>query len=270
MPQTTQKELPVKRSTGRQARQDWERLNLELAALRIMQKKVSSDIDTTKITRRIGVVTEEIKERIKSRRQKNKIGIYIRLGQQSVQFFLEHPQYIPLMKHEMARRYQARINGEDMRYDTLDNPFLNAHAEENAGIIYKGGICKWSNYFRCVRNNYIETMGRACKAAEMALHYTQPVSAPTQVLPPPAPKSQPSTPPLPPHLSFNPTRFPNHWKTFVRTNEDEVNLLLMNRCDDNVSDIFDVYAPESDTKPQRVKQQKYYQPTLFEVTRTRS
>ncbi|MBR6412203.1 MAG: hypothetical protein IKS41_03465 [Alphaproteobacteria bacterium] len=253
MPQTPKKKPAVTRSTYRYTRQDWERLNLELAALQAVQKKVTPEINTTKIAPRIALITHEIQEKAKTRKQKADVGIYIQLGQKTVQFFLDNPQYIPLMKHEMARRYQARLNGEDMRFDTLNNSVLNAHAEENAGTIYKGGICEWNDNYRRVRNDYIETMGRACQAAEMALRRSQPDPVPTQtqVLVQPRPQAQPQPAPTtrPPHPTFNPANFPNYWKTFQRSNEEEVNQLLGNRCDDNVPDMPEAELPKENPQP---------------------
>ena len=225
------------------ARQIWEKLNLEKAALLAVQKTADPGAVQNRITPRLKELDSEIESERKKHRRSKDVGSYIRHGEASIRFFLDYPQYIPVMKQEIATRSQALRSGEDRETYTLNHPVLSALCAEQANDIFGRVGGNWSWKYRRIRTDYIETMERSCLAVEKALYLKKPIpAAPALVIPqkpstptpavfPELPAPGRYMPPEPPTPAFT-----DNWKNFQRPSEAEVDHLLMNRCDDNIPD----------------------------------
>ena len=252
-----------RRKNGMQARREWESLNFKREALHAIKTPTLLPIQQEKLENLIQGVESEIKAK------KKKPGIYVRLGCESVLFFLQHPIYISKMKDEMEMRRQMRFRGQDVRNEELNNAVLRAHCYDQSARIFErnneSGAGDWSWNFCLIRHNYTETMGRACQAAD----YAQSTLQALKVITPP--KLQKQTPPPPSSVrdeDYIPVsnEMPNYWSSFQRPSEEEVNDLLNNRCDDNVVGDTDVIEPLS--TPKKIIQHTYRQ-AVFDFARTR-
>ena len=233
-----------KRKSGVPTLREWEKVNLERFAL--SKLKALSNFDKSVFQDKLDGLETEIK------RKKRKETVYIRKGYESVTFFLKNPKLIPVAKKEMAMRSAARYHGEDMLYYEFKDPTLSRHCRLQATAIFTRNDtscedCSYSYHYLQVRNNYAETMGRACMAAEQALLlYKRLKEQEIQ-----QPKEQKNVI----QNDFLQQMFPNYWEEFNRPSEEKVNELLANRCDDYVDDDSD----NTSLEPQKITKQKYVQ-----------
>jgi len=257
---------------------EWQRINFEYMALTTLRDKNRHPDVIGKLQEKIDALDEQRKP------QRRTTTPFITYGMQSVVFFLEHPQYIPIMKNEILvrglARQAAKARGENILNDDLENSVLAAHCQERSNLIFSKGNSPvgdntWNHHYLHVRNNFIETMGRAARAAEYALglestleeqrrRFFVEISNPVPPPKPAAPQPQGPKPPIP--TSEAPTPKPvNHWDE-PRPSEEKVNEILNNHCDDNVpgmEDKPDLGPTQTDPKPVRIAKQSAYVQTDF-------
>lgn len=161
-----------KRRSGVPAIWKYEEAVFDLTALRaafagkVIPPTVQQKID--QLTEKVRVESE--KRKYKKKRAANNISC----GKTSVMFFLKNPSLIPVMAREQNRRKQLEKVGEDLTYLELDNEMLCRHCWDRATFIYTQDESCGKNFngspdYRRIRSNYIYTMGRASRSAEMAL-----------------------------------------------------------------------------------------------------
>ena len=237
-----------KRKSGIPTLREWENLNFERFALLRLRALSSSLSNSTEFQGKIN----EVEEKITHKRRKETI--FIKKGYESVLFFLRNPKLFPVMKKEMIARSAARHRGEDMLHYEFKDFLLAQHCQLQAAAIFSRDDTSCRNYaysyhYRHVRNNYAETMGRACYAAEQAFLLYKRIKE-TELL---GSRTYHDTVREVP--SVEQQRFSNYWAKFERPSEEKVNELLANRCDDYLNDDNDV----SSSEPQKITKQKYIQ-----------
>ena len=231
-----------KRRSGIPTLREWEKVNLERFAL--ARVKALSNLNEGTLQDRLNALEMDIQQK------KRKETVFINKGYETVLLFLKNPKLIPVMKKEMLGRSKARHLGEDMLYYEFQNPILSRHCQLQATAIFTRNDtscenCSYSYHYLQVRNNYAETMGRACQAVEQALDLYRTVKE----------RGIPKEQQMLGHGYSRQQTFPNYWAKFERPSEEKVNELLANHCDDYVNnDNDDTYS-----EPQKVTKQKYIQ-----------
>lgn len=234
---------PKKRKSAIPTLCEWENLNLEQYALSLIKAKIPSEVDSSELQEKLNKLENEIKQR------KRKQTSFIQKGRQSVVFFFNNKRLIPIMKKEMLLRAQARHRKENMVYHDFYNPDLSNHCRSQATAIYTRDDsscrdCSYSYHYLQVRNNYAETMGRACGVVDrtLSLYY--------KIMNPQLANDSLSEPVSFPVSRAEPPSVPvkNHWKNYSRPSENNIDELLNNRCDDNV----DVDDEREKEEPQKI------------------
>ena len=257
---------------------EWQKLNFEHMALVSLKNQNRHPDVIEKLQKRIDALDEKRKQ------GRRTMGVYITYGAQSVSFFIQNPQYIPTMKNEIwnrqAIRRAALERGEKGILDQdLDNPVLSAHCQRYANLIFTKGNSSdgdntWDYSYFHIRNNYIETMGRAARAAEYALGLERIFEeerrqAFIDIQKPKEPQTTEAK--LVSRSAFREAPIPqviDHWSE-PRPSEEQVNEDLYNHCDDNVPGMEDKPEPFPETpkanknatvdpKPVRVASQPVY------------
>lgn len=231
-----------KRKSGIPTLREWEKVNLERFAL--LRVKALSNLNEGAFQDRLNGLEAEIQQK------KRKETVFIKKGYETVLLFLKNPKLIPVMKKEMLGRSKARHLGADMLYYEFKDPTLSRHCQLQATAIFTRNDtscedCSYSYHYFHVRNNYAETMGRACQAVEQALDLYRNIKE----------RGLQKEQPILNHEDTRQQTFPNYWAKFERPSEEKVNELLANRCDDYVNDDNDV----SSSEPQKITKQKYIQ-----------
>jgi len=207
MPKINQSGKPVparakKRKSGVPAIWKFEEAVFDLTALRAVFAGKTIPLD---IQQKMDRLAEEVKQGVNKRKyKKQREANNISCGRTSVMFFLKNPRLIPVMAREQNRRKQREAAGEDLTYLELDDEALYMHCKDRATFIYTQDetTCKDYSYsakYRRIRSNYVYTMGRASRSAQMALREVARVqreNGQTQTQEP-APKIVQPTNPLP-------------------------------------------------------------------------
>ncbi len=233
-----------KRKSGIPTLREWEKLNLERFAL--SRVKALTNLNDSAFQDKLNSLETEIQQK------KRKETVYIKKGYETVLLFLKNPKLIAVAKKEMLMRSAARHHGENMLYHEFEDPTLSRHCQLQATAIFTRNDtscenCSYSYHYLQVRNNYAETIGRACQAAEQALLLYKRIKEQKMQ----QQKEQNNVA----QNDIRQQEFPNYWENFKRPSEEKVNELLANRCDDYV-DSDDEYEVEG---AQKISTKKYIQ-----------
>ena len=161
-----------KRRSGVPAIWKYEEAVFDLTALRAA---FSGKVIPPAVQQKMDQLAEKVRiESEKRKYKKKRAANNISCGKTSVMFFLKNPSLIPVMAREQNRRKQLEKVGEDLTYLELDDEKLCRHCWDRATYIYTQDESCGKNFngvpdYRRIRSNYIYTMGRASRSAEMAL-----------------------------------------------------------------------------------------------------
>ena len=206
----TAKLLPAKakkRKSGVPAIWKFEEAVFDLTALRaaFSGKPIPTDIQ-----QRMDRLAEEVKQGSNKRRyKKQRAANNISCGRTSVLFFLRHPTLIPVMAREQNQRKQLERAGEDLTYLELDDGELCRHCWDRATFIFSqdescGKDFSYDARYRRIRSNYVYTMGRASRSAQMALQEVARVQRENNQSQPQTPTPTPQVDPVPNPIPSSP------------------------------------------------------------------